>query len=191
MIVKLLICALAILNCLMFTFAFIFYFKTNSSEPNGLLSLLKVVGLITTISTVFYSTKLMILEVVPLFFLIVSFAIFFSAYLASRNRGLGVAFTSNKPHWLIDWGIYRYVRHPFYSSYSLTWIAIALASGSAIQCSLTLLMLALYYTAAKGEENFFNETEFADSYKSYSRRTGMFIPRIRSFAFFTEKNSER
>lgn len=76
---------------------------------------------------------------------------------------------------LVTSGLYRYIRHPFYSSLlflgwgiflkNLTWIGLALAAANT-----TFLVL----TAIREEEE--NIQYFGDSYRAYMQHTRRFIP---------------
>jgi len=77
----------------------------------------------------------------------------------------------------VSWGPYRYVRHPFYASYCLTWVAGAAACGSAVVVSTFVLMLAMYVRAARFEERKFLRSPQAADYANYQRSTGMLVPR--------------
>ena len=53
----------------------------------------------------------------------VSLVIFWWTTKVTRDRRLSVAFSADKPHHLLKRGPYRFVRHPFYASYGLFWLA--------------------------------------------------------------------
>jgi protein-S-isoprenylcysteine O-methyltransferase Ste14 len=66
-------------------------------------------------------------------------------------------------------GPYRFVRHPFYCSYLLTWAEFRLLPTVTI-------MLIIYTRAAKLEEEKFTRSSLAETYKSCRTRTGLFLP---------------
>src|SRR5581483_9734062 len=84
--------------------------------------------------------------------------------------------SSDLPARVTQHGPYRYVRHPFYASYMLVWIAGPIAAGRPWLLSTTLVMLAIYIAAAKSEERKFEQSALAAQYESYQARTGMFAP---------------
>ena len=53
----------------------------------------------------------------------VSFALFWFTIIANWHKALHHCFTELTPQHLVNWGPYKYVRHPFYLSYTLAWIA--------------------------------------------------------------------
>lgn len=107
-----------------------------------------------------------------------SFVLFWVCVRINRGQPLSVAFSNDKPRHLMTRGPYRYVRHPFYASYSLAWIAGIVASAQPWLLLSLLVMGAIYYRAAIQEEQKFASGELAAAYEDYRRRTGMFIPRI-------------
>lgn len=87
---------------------------------------------------------------------------------------------NDRPKEIVTWGSYKYIRHPFYTSFILGWIA-----GIAIVPHWIILALALYsglmllYTAKKEELRLSNqEGPLGIEYKAYLKRTGRFFPRI-------------
>ncbi len=89
-----------------------------------------------------------------------------------------LAFTGDAPRTLFDGGPYRWVRHPFYTSYMLFWVGTALATDDAIGWPVMALIGALYWVAARYEEGKFIRSGLADDYRAYHARTGMFMPRL-------------
>ncbi len=119
-----------------------------------------------------------------------SFVLFWDCVRINRGKPLSVAFSSDKPEHLMTRGPYRYVRHPFYASYSLAWIAGIVASAQPWLLLSLLVMGAFYYRAARQEERKFASGELAAAYEDYRRRAGMFTPRLwPSEAAVTRKKS--
>jgi protein-S-isoprenylcysteine O-methyltransferase Ste14 len=108
-----------------------------------------------------------------------SLVLFWAAGNANRTRWLSVAYSSDVPQHLVNCGPYRFIRHPYYASYCLTWLAgaISVAQSRSMVFVTFLLMTLLYVRAAKFEENKYSGSLLADDYQSYKRQTGMFIPR--------------
>jgi protein-S-isoprenylcysteine O-methyltransferase Ste14 len=61
-------------------------------------------------------------------FYAVAMSLFWWAVPYARDAALNIAFTPTQPRKLLAEGPYKYVRHPFYSSYCAFWIAGVLAS---------------------------------------------------------------
>jgi protein-S-isoprenylcysteine O-methyltransferase Ste14 len=106
-----------------------------------------------------------------------SLVLFWRAVIASHAAGLHFAFDTEPPVSLVRLGPYRVVRHPFYTSYLLFWMGLAIASWSPWSVLLVVLMAAIYVSAARGEERKFAATGFADAYQVYRHEVGMFWPR--------------
>jgi protein-S-isoprenylcysteine O-methyltransferase Ste14 len=102
--------------------------------------------------------------------------LFHSAIRANRERPLTVVFTKNLPVHLVTSGPYRYIRHPFYAAYCLTWFATAVATRSYLVLGIFLCMTAAYFCAARYEESKFAQSHLGSEYTSYRNRTGMFLP---------------
>jgi protein-S-isoprenylcysteine O-methyltransferase Ste14 len=99
---------------------------------------------------------------------------------ATTRRGrLSLAFSRDLPEAIIDRGPYRYVRHPFYASYTLYWLAGSVATLAWWVVAPSLLAIALYVAAAWSEERKFAASRLADAYAAYRARTGMFLPSFR------------
>lgn len=74
-------------------------------------------------------------------------------------------------------GLYRYVRHPMYSSVLLLSFGIALSSGEIYKYCLFLSLWILFYFKSSYEETFLIRT-YPD-YVDYARRTPRFIPNFK------------
>ncbi len=111
--------------------------------------------------------------------LVASQIVFWSAHRATRRRPLALAFTPAAPDALLEQGIYAIVRHPFYLSYTLTWLSAVVATGAApMTVVATIVMCTQYLIAAHGEERGFARSSMRDQYADYCGRTGMFWPRL-------------
>ncbi len=108
----------------------------------------------------------------------VSFALFWTCVRINREKPFSLAFSTDQPEHLMMRGPYRYIRHPFYASYSLAWIAGTVATGQPWLLLSLVVMGAIYYHAASVEERKFASGELAEAYEDYRQRTGMFIPRL-------------
>ena len=117
-----------------------------------------------------------------------SFAIFWWTINITRARRLSVAFSTDEPRQLLMTGPFRFVRHPFYASYSLFWIAGFIAVPRWYVLPGTAAMLMFYFSAARMEEAKFANSALSESYEYYRSRTGMFLPRFRKI-WNTEETS--
>lgn len=99
---------------------------------------------------------------------------------ASGRQRLSLAFSrGDRPERLLSEGPFRLVRHPFYSSYLLYWIAGFVATLDWIVGATGMLAAGLCIAAARREERRFRAGALAGPYADYQARTGMFIPWIR------------
>jgi protein-S-isoprenylcysteine O-methyltransferase Ste14 len=103
-------------------------------------------------------------------------ALFWWAIAANRRKPLSAVFSPDAPAHLVQEGPYRYLRHPFYCSYLVTWIAGVVATGQLWLLATVAVMLAIYIRAAKMEEQKFSASDLAVRYESYRARTGLFLP---------------
>jgi len=107
-----------------------------------------------------------------------SYLLFWWAIRASRAATLLLAFDPGNPLSFVSSGPYRYVRHPFYVSYTIFWGGWAIAVWSVWAVLPFLVMLGVYVSAARDEERKFSLTGMAADYADYRRRTGFFFPRL-------------
>lgn len=109
---------------------------------------------------------------------VLSMSLFAWTVRATRKTPPTMAFDTDEPFFLLNHGPYRYVRHPFYVSYLLFWIGTALATPSLLSWAAPLVMLLVYWNAARREERKFANSNLAAAYQTYRARAGMFIPRL-------------
>jgi protein-S-isoprenylcysteine O-methyltransferase Ste14 len=105
--------------------------------------------------------------------------LFWSAVCACGSHALTAIFADDLPVHLVRGGPYRYIRHPFYTSYTIFWFAGWIASGSLLALVSAVMMLGLYLDAAGREERKFAGSPLRAEYEAYRRRTGLMTPRLR------------
>jgi len=108
---------------------------------------------------------------------LLALVLFASACRATRGQPLSLAFDPAPAARIVMDGPYRYVRHPFYISYSITWLAGALATSWWPAWLMAGLMLCAYACAAASEERALLRSH-PDDYSNYRTRTGAFVPRL-------------
>jgi protein-S-isoprenylcysteine O-methyltransferase Ste14 len=104
--------------------------------------------------------------------------IFHGAVRATRGRGLTLAFDPVAPPRIADSGPYRWVRHPFYLSYIVFWIALLVAAPVWPLAVLTAALVALYVTSAMAEERTLLASPQAEPYRAATRSAGFLWPRL-------------
>jgi protein-S-isoprenylcysteine O-methyltransferase Ste14 len=111
---------------------------------------------------------------------VLSMTLFVWTVSATRKTPPTLAFDTDTPAFLLRHGPYQYVRHPFYAAYLLFWLGTALASPGLLPWLAPLVMLGVYWHAARREERKFASSTLASDYQRYRSKTGMFIPRLRA-----------
>ncbi|WP_407157045.1 methyltransferase family protein [Bradyrhizobium sp. STM 3557] len=109
-------------------------------------------------------------------------ALLYWATNATRPLRLHVAFDPVPPDTVMRSGPYRYIRHPFYTSYILFWLACAIATLHPLSVGFLVVVAAINLTAARREERAFAGSAFAAEYDDYRRTAGMFWPRFGALA---------
>jgi protein-S-isoprenylcysteine O-methyltransferase Ste14 len=94
------------------------------------------------------------------------------------DRNFYVGLAGEVPPTVCDSGPYRYVRHPFYLSYMLAFVAVAVAFPSWVVSGVCLLNIALFVYMAFDDERVLLRSVLAKDYQAYRARVGMFVPRI-------------
>jgi protein-S-isoprenylcysteine O-methyltransferase Ste14 len=95
------------------------------------------------------------------------------------DRNFFVALADEVPPAVCDSGPYRYVRHPFYLSYMLAFVAVAVAFPSLIVSGVCVLNIGLFVYMAFDDERVLLQSPLALAYKDYQMRAGMFVPKLR------------
>ena len=101
---------------------------------------------------------------------------FWWAIKASTAGNLSAIFSPDAPARLVEEGPYRFIRHPLYCSYILTWTAGLIATAQPWLLVTVLVMAVIYLRAAIQEEQKFFHSPLATAYRSYRTRTGLIIP---------------
>ena len=97
---------------------------------------------------------------------------------ATRQVRFRMAFDDGVPEQLVTTGPYRYIRHPFYTSYLIFWTGFALITFSWLAVPLLLLMTAIYFFAAQGEDRRIASSELAEQHVLHRQQAGMFWPKL-------------
>jgi protein-S-isoprenylcysteine O-methyltransferase Ste14 len=121
--------------------------------------------------------------VIALCLYVLSFTLFWWAITANRLRPLAACFSEARLSHITQSGPYRFIRHPFYTSYMLAVIAGLATGASVVTAPPAVILLGMYISAARGEEILFAGSELAEAYADYKDRTGMFIPSVRVMFF--------
>lgn len=109
--------------------------------------------------------------------LVLSTVMFVWALRSSQAR-LSEIYSTDSPNFINRTGAYNVVRHPFYTSYLLMYLAGACVTPPPVLLIQTLIMLAFYYHGARFEERKFSESSLAEDYRAYRQEVGMFFPKL-------------
>jgi protein-S-isoprenylcysteine O-methyltransferase Ste14 len=104
--------------------------------------------------------------------------LFWAAISASSKARLRLAFDEENPDSIVSTGPYKYVRHPFYTSYLIFWIGFAIAAWHWWVLPFLAALGVIYVVAALGEQKKFANSGLAAAYADYRSRTGFFWPRF-------------
>ena len=108
---------------------------------------------------------------------VVAGALFSWAALSVRGRGFRLAYVPNTPNVVFTGGPYRWFRHPLYLSYTLAWIAGAVAAMSVPLLCTGAAMVTFYVGAAYREERQILHSASGDEYRAYRRQAGVLLPK--------------
>ena len=100
-------------------------------------------------------------------------SLFWWTIATTRRRRLTLAFSKDQPCFIHTAGPYAWSRHPFYTSYIVFWVAVAVAAADAFFWLMPLIMAFIYLRAARMEEVKFATSPLSAQYDSYRVKTGM------------------
>ena len=155
--------------------------KVSDKDPRGmilikLVSGIAMVGFLITIA-LSHSAQTWILWLADALF-VISNCLFWMAVKVNRKQPLSLAYSPDLPVHVVKTGVYSKVRHPFYTSYLVAYIASFLSAPTPISALLVTIMAMLYFQAARTEEKKFNHSNVSSDYRQYAHRTGMFFPKL-------------
>lgn len=94
------------------------------------------------------------------------------------GKNLTDTVVTRQEHTLVIHGPYRWVRHPFYDSAALLALSVSLIAANWFLFVTGVVAVCLFIIRTQTEEENL-VTRFGDSYRTYMKRTGRFLPRIR------------
>ncbi|HEX7041648.1 MAG TPA: methyltransferase [Patescibacteria group bacterium] len=95
------------------------------------------------------------------------------------QKKLGDSWThaaSLKAKKLITTGIYKYIRHPIYFGFILSFLGSEILAGSLLWVSFLFLFIPAYYQVKK--EDKLLKDKFGNKFMQYKKNTKMFVPFI-------------
>jgi protein-S-isoprenylcysteine O-methyltransferase Ste14 len=175
-------CAMLLLGCLSsFVWGMRRFFIQPAGSTTGM-HITKICGLLFSV----LHLKLMVSQTViqpaqgllATLLYVASLMLFWWAAYTNRAKPLSAVFSPDLPMHFVNHGPYAWIRHPFYTSYLLTWLAGVVATGHLWLLSTVLVMVTIYWRAAQLEEKKFFQTALASLYAAYRTRTGLFAPSL-------------
>jgi len=157
-----------------------FFFK-KPEKTNLWIVAMKVFGSLTILIdfcvTLFSDDIFFMNGVIGLVFLTLSFILFWASIYSNKKDPLAFAFARFGNDHVVTHGPYKYIRHPFYLSYTLAWIGSFISSFHPATLPPIFVMGFLYIRAAVAEERGFENSSLRESYSAYKGKTHMFFPR--------------
>jgi protein-S-isoprenylcysteine O-methyltransferase Ste14 len=116
-----------------------------------------------------------LLDAFGLIVMVLGYAIFIWSLVARGQYATSWQMPVN--HRLVDWGPYRYVRHPSYSGYFLMFIGFLLLWHNLLALA-SLVAIPSYVLITRTEEEML-VARFGERYRKYQKNVGRFLPKIR------------
>lgn len=162
--------------------AAIFFFRvTNKGAKRGKY-IISIAGGVCTLIAVWYlaveGRSNLLSSVVSLCLFFCAHILFWWSYATCRQRPFDFAFSSIPPRFLMADGPYRFLRHPFYTSYLMGWLGAAIAVWSFATAGAVFTMFIIYWLAATKEEDVILSSDLNHEYRDYRTNTGMFLPKL-------------
>jgi protein-S-isoprenylcysteine O-methyltransferase Ste14 len=154
------------------------HFKSDA-YPVGmyLISALSLAGLMTFLFHAFRYE--LVFAGVTLGLILAAQALFVWSIRHSRTAGLTLALdTEMQSQKIIKTGPWRYMRHPFYASYLVFWLACALATQNIISVIVFLTLAGIYTYSGLKEERALSSGPLRKDYIAYRDTVGFFYPRL-------------
>lgn len=118
--------------------------------------------------------QMSLLEPFGLVVMVLGYAIFIWSVVA-RGR-YATSWQMPADHRLVDWGPYRYVRHPSYLGYFLMFTGFLLLWQNALAL-IPLIAIPGYLLITRSEEKML-VAKFGDKYVQYQKHVGQFLPKV-------------
>jgi protein-S-isoprenylcysteine O-methyltransferase Ste14 len=158
-------------------------------DGSALMTVIKVLGPVLWLSPLVYLinpawmawSKIGLSDWVRWLGVLIGVLCIFGVYWLFSSIGSGITPTSGtrKEHQLVTSGPYRWVRHPLYTVGSSLFIAFGMMADNWFIAALGVFaFIAMAIRTPKEEANLIEK--FGDEYREYMKRTGRFLPRLKS-----------
>ena len=118
--------------------------------------------------------------------LLTAFGHFLFLWSVAARRKYASSWAMRENHRLVTWGPYRLVRHPSYLAFFAMFIGFLFIWPTWLSL-IPLIAIPGYYQVTLQEERLL-ERRFGEEYLKYQKKTGRFIPRIKTHAEEKQKN---
>jgi protein-S-isoprenylcysteine O-methyltransferase Ste14 len=85
---------------------------------------------------------------------------------------------NDAPAEIVTWGPYSQIRHPFYTSFLLAFVAALLVFPHTLTAACLIYGAVAMTITARCEERRLADSEFGAEYRNYMAETGRFLPRL-------------
>ena len=136
---------------------------------------------ISLCNTAFNPTQNIYAQLVAPVLLLLSILLFWSAVISAKGQIFDFLGSNSAPSKVINSGIFGRIRHPFYSSYIISWLGCALSTTNITAIIIFIVAVTIYVISARREERLMLGSELSDEYINYQKNTGMFIPKFLIF----------
>lgn len=154
------------------------HFRSDRYPPGMyVISTLSLVGIFTFLIRAFWQQ----LSFVPLTvsMILCAFGLFVWSIRHSRDHQLSLALdTDMQSSQIIRTGPWKYMRHPFYASYLIFWLACALGAQHVVSTIVFLCLTAIYVYSALKEEGALSTGPLRKDYREYQRDVGFLFPKL-------------
>ncbi len=169
-----------IINILLFFFFSLFYFNRKSIKLNWKWHFLKITTMVFWIYSSFLVVQsVLVINPITIFFVLINFTsllLFAWTYRTTSQFKFDNIFTHRAPQQIINTGPYRFIRHPYYTSYMINYLSILFISQSILLIIPIALIIVLYYFATQNEEELILNSEHKNLYGEYKEKTKRFVP---------------
>lgn len=91
---------------------------------------------------------------------------------------------NDAPRTIVTWGAYRFIRHPFYTSFILAHLGCLLIAPHWFQALLLAYQILILNGTAAREEKRLCASAFGAEYQAFMQHTGRFFPKLQGERFF-------
>ncbi|HPG39102.1 MAG TPA: isoprenylcysteine carboxylmethyltransferase family protein [bacterium] len=137
---------------------------------------LTVIGILLN-TGVWFKEPFSPLHLLSWFFLIISIIIVIAGYRLLRKIGKSIDNNFEHTTTLVVQGIYRYIRHPMYSSLLFLALGIFFKQITPVNALVLVLTTAAVYLTARAEERD-DLQKFGASYRDYMQKSKMLVPLV-------------